>query len=101
MDHCGIARFILRLSSSKNEGDRVRLCQNSVAFTLPTTVAPVERTLETTVALGSFFVFSSALIFLTPSTVIFSSDFAAERFFARVSQPGKSDMFSVEVKTET
>ena len=45
---------ILRQSSSKNEGDRVRLCQNSVAFTLPTTVAPVERTLATTVALGSF-----------------------------------------------
>ena len=44
----------MRLSSSKNEGGRVRLCQNSVAFTLPTTVAPVKRTLATTVALGSF-----------------------------------------------
>ena len=98
MDLCGIARSILRLSSSKNEGDRVRICQNSVAFTLPTTVAPVERTLATTVALGSF---QAALILLSPSTVIFSSDFAAERFFARVSQPGKSDFFSAEMKTET
>jgi len=99
VDHCGIARSILRLSSSKNEGDRVRICQNSVAFTLPTTVAPVECTLATTVALGSF---QAALIFLSPSTVMFTSDFAAERFFARVSQPGKSDIFSpAEVKTET
>ena len=44
----------LQLSSSKNEGGRVRLCPNSVAFTLPTTVAAVKRTLATTVALGSF-----------------------------------------------
>ena len=87
------------MSSSKNEGGRIRLCQNSVAFTLPTTAAPVERTLATTVALGSF---SPALILLSHSTVIFSSDFAVERFFARVSQPGKSDIFSpAEVKTET
>ena len=83
MDHCGIARSIFRLSSSKNEGDRVRFCQNSVVFTLPTTIAPVERTLATKVALGSF---SAALILLSPSTIIFSSDFAAERFFVRVSQ---------------
>ena len=52
MDHCGIARSILRLSSSKNEGGRIRLFQNSVAFTLPSTAAPVE--LAATVVLGSF-----------------------------------------------
>ena len=83
MDHCGTARSILRLSGSKNDGGRVRLCQNSVAFTLPTAVAPVERTLATMVALGPI---SAALILLLPSAIIFSSDFAAERFFARVSQ---------------
>ena len=56
----------------------------SFLFTLPTTVdAQFERTLATPVALGSF---SARLIFLSPSTIIFSSDFAAERFFARVSQ---------------
>ena len=32
VDHCGIATSILQLSSSKNEGGRVRLCQNSVAL---------------------------------------------------------------------
>ena len=42
--------------SSKNEGGRVRHCQNSVTFTLPTTVAPVKCMLATTVALGSCFV---------------------------------------------
>ena len=56
MDHSGIARSILQLSSSKNEGCRVRLGQNSVTFTLPTTVAPVKCMLATTVALGSCFV---------------------------------------------
>ena len=57
MDHCGIARSILRLSSSKNEGGRVCLCQcqNPVAFTLPATLPPVERTLATTVVLGVSF----------------------------------------------
>ena len=84
MDHCGIARSILpRLSNSKNEGGCVCLCQNSVAFMLPTTVSPVECVLATTVALGSF---SAASILLSPSNIIFSSDFAAERFFAHVSQ---------------
>ena len=34
VDHCGIAKSILWLSSSKNEGGCVRLCQNSVAFML-------------------------------------------------------------------
>ena len=82
MDHCGLAKSILRLSSSKNEGGCVRLCQISVAFTQPTTVAPVECTLATMVALGSF---SAALILLPPSMIIFSSDFAAEHFFACVS----------------
>ena len=53
MDHCGVARSILLLSSSENEGGRVLPLQNSVAFTLPATVAPVaERTLATTVSLG-------------------------------------------------
>ena len=50
---------------------------------LPTTVAPVEQTLATKVALGSF---SAALILLSPSAIVFSSDFASECFFARVSQ---------------
>ena len=83
MVQCIIARSILRLSSSKNEGGHVRLCQNSVAFMLPTTAASVEHMLATTVVLGSF---SAALILLSPSMIIFSSDFAAERFFACVSQ---------------
>ena len=77
MDHCGIARSFLQLNSSKNEGGRVRLCQNSVAFMLPTTDAPVELTLATTVALGSS---SAALILRCPLTVIFSSDFAGKYF---------------------
>ena len=76
MDHCGTARFVLRLSSSKNGGGRARFIQSP--FTLPTAAAPVERTLATTVALGSF---SAALILISPSAIIFSSDFAAERFF--------------------
>ena len=83
MDHCGIARSILQLSRSKNEEGRVRLCQNSVTFTLPTTVAPVKHTLVTTVVLGSF---SAALILFSPSMIIFSSGSAAEHFFAHVSQ---------------
>ena len=58
----------LQLSSSKNEGGRVRLCQTLVAFMLPTTVTRVERTLTTTVALRSF---SAALILRSPSTIIF------------------------------
>ena len=37
----------------------------------------------TMVVLGSF---SAALILLSPSTIIFPSDFAAERFFTHVSQ---------------
>ena len=45
-------------------------------------VAPVEHTLVTMVALGSF---SAALILLPPSMIIFSSDFAAKHFFACVS----------------
>ena len=49
-------------------------------FTLPATVAPVQRTLATTVALGSF-----SAAFLSTSTIL-SSDFAAERFFARINQ---------------
>ena len=80
-DHRGIARSILRLSSSKNEGGGVHLCQNSAAFMLPTTVAPAEHALATTVVLGSF---SAALILLSLNDSIFSSDFASERFFARV-----------------
>ena len=40
--------------SSKNEGGHIHLCQNSVTFTLPTTVALVKCTLVTTFALGSF-----------------------------------------------
>ena len=83
VDHCRIAKSILQLSNSKNEGGHVHLCQNSVAFMLPTTVAAVEHMLTTTVALGSF---SAALILLSPSMIIFSSDFAAECFFACVSQ---------------
>ena len=43
---------------------------------------PVECMLATTVALGSF---SAAVILLSPSTIIFSLDFAAERFFTCVS----------------
>ena len=72
MDHCGIARSILRPSNSKNEGSYVHLCQNSVAFMLPTkctTVVPVKCMLATTVALGSV---SDALILLSPSMIIFS-----------------------------
>ena len=49
-------------------------------FTLPTTVAPVQRTLATTVALGSF-----STAFLSTSTIL-SSDFAAERFVAFINQ---------------
>ena len=71
----GIARSILRLSSSKNEEGHVCLCLNLVTFMIPARVAPVGRILATTVALGSF---SSALILLSPSMIIFSSDFAAE-----------------------
>ena len=56
------AKNILWLSSSKNEGGHVHLCQNSVAFILPATVAPVECMLVTTVLLGSF---SAALVFLS------------------------------------
>ena len=81
IDHCRIARSTLRLSSSKNEGGSVYLCQNSVAFMLPTTtttVAPVECTLVTMFALGSV---SVALILLSPS-----SDFIAKCFFACVNQ---------------
>ena len=59
------------------------LVENSVAFMLPTTVTPVVHTLATTVVRGSF---SAALIFLSPSTIIFSSDFAANRFFTHVRQ---------------
>ena len=59
------------------------LVENSVAFTLPITVTPVVCMLVTTVVLRSF---SAALIFLFPSTIIFSSAFAADHFFAHVSQ---------------
>ena len=48
-----------------------------------TYIAPVKCMLVTTVVLGSF---SVALILLSPSTIIFSSDFAAKCFFTRVSQ---------------
>ena len=56
----------------------IRLCENSVAFTLPTTAAPVERMLVAMVALGSF---RAALILFSSSTIIFSSDLAGEHFF--------------------
>ena len=57
---------------------------NWVTYMLPTTVAPVECILVTTVVLGSF---SAALILLSFSPwTIFSSDFAAKRFLACVSQ---------------
>ena len=89
--------FCDSVNSSKNEGGRIRLCQNSVVFTLPTTVASVERTLVTTAALGSF---SAALILLSPSTIIFSSDFAvsiADRNVARQAElcvPNLADLVS-------
>ena len=71
--------------SSKNEGDCVCLQQNSVAFMLSTTDAPVKCMLATMVALGYF---SAALLLLSlslPQWYYFHQT-ATQRFFACVSQ---------------
>ena len=96
VDHCGLAKSILRLSSSKNEGGCVRLCQNSVAFMLPTTVAPVKCTLVTMVALGSFFSCFNTSLSLNDNIFIR----CCCRALLCTCKPGKSDMFSAKVKTK-
>ena len=96
VDYCGIARFILQLSSSKNEGGYVSLCQNSFAFMLPTTVAPVKCTLVTMVALGSFFSCFNTSLSLNDNIFIR----CCCRALLCTCKPGKSDMFSAKVKTK-
>ena len=86
IDHCRIARSTLRLSSSKNEGGSVYLCQNSVAFMLPTT------TTSTTVYSCTSQMYTSdygcARIYFScfNTSLSPSSYFTAKCFFACVNQ---------------
>ena len=72
-------------SSSKNEGGCVHLCQNSVTFTLPTTVTPVEWMLASTVALVIFFSCCNTSLFLNDNIFIRLCCWALHRTY----KPGK------------
>ena len=94
VNYCGIARSILLVSSSKNEGGHVRLYQNSVTFTLATRVATVKHMLATMVAPGSFFSCFSTSLSLSDN--IFTR--LCCQALLRTCKPGKSNMFSAKVE---